>query len=106
MPVRPRGQAGAVPHDRGLMHLFHPHARRRRALGAVAVLLVGFGGLGAAFFRTQVVETKEFALQAEANRLRPMVIPAARGTIFDRNGQVIADNVPGYALSLLPAKRD
>ncbi len=88
------------------MHLFHPHARRRRALGAVAVLCVGFGGLGAAFFRTQVVDTKEYAMQAEANRLRPMVIPAARGTIFDRTGQVIADNVPGYALSLLPAKRD
>ena len=88
------------------MHLFHPHARRRRALGAVAVLLVGFGGLGAAFFRTQVVDTREYAMQAEANRLRPMVIPAARGTIFDRTGQIIADNVPGYAISLLPAKRD
>ena len=88
------------------MHLFHPHARRRRALGAVAVLLLGFAGLGAAFFRTQVVDSKEYALQAEANRLRPMIIPAPRGTIFDRNGRIIADNVPGYALSLLPAKSD
>ncbi len=88
------------------MHLFHPHARRRRALGAVAILLVGFGLLGTAFFRTQVVDTREYALQAEANRLRPMIIPAPRGTMYDRNGQIIADNVPGYALSLLPAKPD
>jgi len=88
------------------MHLFHPHARRRRALGAVVILCLGVGGLGAALFDTQVVRTHDFELQAEANRQRPMLLPAARGTIFDRNGAIVADNVPGYALSLLPAKPD
>jgi penicillin-binding protein 2 len=33
-------------------------------------------------------------------------VPAPRGAIFDRNGELIADNVPGYALSFLPAPRD
>jgi penicillin-binding protein 2 len=45
-------------------------------------------------------------LRAESNRLRPLPVPAARGTVFDRYGRVIADNVPGYAVSLLPAPRD
>ena len=40
------------------------------------------------------------------NRLRPQLVPAARGTIFDRNGLVIADNVPGWSVSLLPAPLD
>src|SRR5512146_399874 len=89
-----------------MVHLFHAHARRRRALGAVIFLSAGVGGLGAALFRTQVVNAREYALQADANRMRPLMLPAPRGTIFDRNGAIIADNMPGYALSLLPAKRD
>ncbi len=88
------------------MHLFHAHARRRRAIGALFALVVGFVILGAAFFRTQVLSAHDYELQAEANRLRPMLLPAPRGTIFDRTGAIIADNVPGYALSVLPAKRD
>ena len=89
-----------------MVHLFHAHARRRRALGAVIFLSAGVGGLGAALFRAQVVNAREYALQADANRMRPLMLPAPRGTIFDRNGAIIADNMPGYALSLLPAKRD
>jgi penicillin-binding protein 2 len=33
-------------------------------------------------------------------------VPAPRGTIFDRNGRIVADNVPGYAVTILPASRD
>ncbi|NIP83097.1 MAG: penicillin-binding protein 2, partial [Gemmatimonadetes bacterium] len=40
------------------------------------------------------------------NRLRPLTLLAPRGTIVDREGRIVADNVPGYALSLLPAPRD
>jgi penicillin-binding protein 2 len=31
---------------------------------------------------------------------------APRGSIFDRHGEIVAENVPGYALSLLPSSRD
>jgi penicillin-binding protein 2 len=88
------------------MRLFHPHARRRRAQGALLILFLGLGGLGFAFFQTQVLKNSAYALQSDANRLRPVPLPAPRGTIFDRNGEIVAENVPGYALSLLPAPRD
>ncbi|HEX7089726.1 MAG TPA: penicillin-binding protein 2 [Longimicrobiales bacterium] len=88
------------------MQPFHLYARRRRAQGAVAVILAGMGGLALAFFQTQVVRSDTYALQSEANRLRPLPIPAPRGTIYDRNGRIVAENIPGYALSLLPAPRD
>ncbi|HEX6940139.1 MAG TPA: penicillin-binding protein 2 [Longimicrobiales bacterium] len=88
------------------MQLFHLHARRRRAQGALAVLVLGLGTLGFAFFETQVLHNDVYALQSDANRLRPLPIPAPRGAIFDRNGEILADNVPGYALSLLPASED
>ncbi|HEX7050232.1 MAG TPA: penicillin-binding protein 2 [Longimicrobiales bacterium] len=89
-----------------MMDAFHLHARRRRARGAAAVLMLGLGGLGFVFFQTQVLKNTAYALRSEANRLRPLPIPAPRGTIFDRNGEIVADNVPGYALSLLPGPRD
>jgi penicillin-binding protein 2 len=84
----------------------HPHARRRRALGAMVGLLVMFGALITTFFRVQVLSSSTYKLQAEENRLRRLDVPAPRGTIFDRNGRIIADNVPGYAVTVLPASRD
>jgi penicillin-binding protein 2 len=62
--------------------------------------------LGLAFFRVQVVRSSSYALTAESNRLRPLDLPAPRGTIYDREGRIIADNVPGYAITLLPASPD
>ncbi|MGQ0561456.1 MAG: penicillin-binding protein 2 [Gemmatimonadota bacterium] len=88
------------------MQIFHLHARRRRARGAAAILVIVFALLCAAFFNTQVVENSAYTLQSDQNRLRPLPIPAARGTIYDRAGRVVAGNQPGYALALLPAPED
>jgi len=60
------------------------------------------GVLVVAFFRTQILGHGKYQLQSESNRLRPIPLPAPRGLIFDRNGKVLADNVPGYTVSLLP----
>ena len=84
----------------------HPHARRRRAMGAMVGLIMMFGGLVAAFFRVQVLSSSTYKLQADENRLKRLDVPAPRGTIFDRNGRIITDNVPGYAVTILPASRD
>ncbi|HXM37450.1 MAG TPA: penicillin-binding protein 2 [Gemmatimonadales bacterium] len=81
---------------------FHPHLLDRRlATARMAVWLV-LGVMVAAFFRTQILGHGKYQLQSETNRLRPIPLPAPRGIIFDRNGRVLAENVPGYAVSLLP----
>lgn len=80
--------------------------RPRRATGATVVLLGAVGVLVAAFFQLQVVGRSEFELKSRDNRLRPITIPPARGAIYDRRGRVLADNVPGYSLSLLPSPVD
>ena len=84
----------------------HPLARRRRAFGALVGLAVMFSGLTTAFFRVQVLASSTYKLRAEENRLRRLDVPAPRGTILDRAGRIIADNVPGYAVTILPASRD
>ncbi|CAN5855228.1 penicillin-binding protein 2 [soil metagenome] len=88
------------------MSPFHPHARRRRALLSILVVLLTMGTLGAAFFRTQVIRNSDYALRAEDNRLRMLPILAPRGTIYDRNGEIIAETLASYALFLIPAPPD
>lgn len=85
---------------------FHPNdvARRARvaqlAVAALVVLLLS------AFFRTQVLQNAQYVLQSEENRLREVPLPAPRGIIYDRNREVIAENVPGYSVSILAQSRD
>ena len=85
---------------------FHPHARRRRALGATAFIVLVVASLGSAFFRTQVVENDLYALRAEDNRLRWVPIPAPRGAVYDRDGRLIAETVTTYDLQIAPLPRD
>ena len=80
---------------------FHPNEVQRRARVALmlvhAVVLV----LVLAFFRRQILEHARYALAAEDNRLRQIPLPAARAVIVDRHGEIIAENVPGYTVSVL-----
>ena len=88
------------------MKLFHPHLKRFRAQGASALVALTMGLLLASFFRIQVLGSTTWTLRAESNRLRQLPVPAPRGTIYDRNGAILADNVPGYAITLLPGPPD
>ena len=62
--------------------------------------------LAGAFFRAQVFENAEYLVQSENNRLREVPLPGARGTIYDRHGEVIAENLPGYSVSILSPTED
>jgi penicillin-binding protein 2 len=85
---------------------FQPNAVQARARVASALVFFSFLFLVAAFFRTQVLRSAQYLLQSEENRLRELPIPAPRGVIYDRNGRVIAENLPGYVISLLARNED
>ena len=61
---------------------------------AVFVFLAG------SFWFVQGVQAEKFRNMSESNALREIVVPAKRGLIMDRNGRILADNQPAYALSL------
>jgi penicillin-binding protein 2 len=88
------------------MTIHHPHERQRRAFGAYLIVALFMGTLVFAFFRMQVLRSSTWELRAESNRIRTLPVPAARGTIYDRNGAIIADNVPGYSITILPGPVD
>jgi penicillin-binding protein 2 len=85
---------------------FDSYRTRERADLARLVLIAAFLVLAGAFFRTQILQHDKFQLKAETNRLRPIPLTAPRGTIFDRNGRVIAENVPGYSVKLIAPSTD
>lgn len=64
---------------------------------ALLIFLVGRSA------QLQIVEHDYFRTAAELNRLRQIRIPAPRGTIFDRNGIALTQNIPGFQLWLNPA---
>ena len=79
---------------------FHPNDVARRSRMSSYALMVAFLVLIGAFFKTQVLQHKQYVLQSEENRLRPIPLPAPRGIIYDRHGQVIAENLPAYSVSI------
>jgi penicillin-binding protein 2 len=85
---------------------FHPHSRRQRALTGILFCVFALGLLGSAFFRTQILRNDEFLLRADDNRFDIVPIAAPRGTVFDRNGKIVAETVTGYALLVEPGPSD
>jgi penicillin-binding protein 2 len=85
---------------------FHPNDVGRRSRVAVVLLVGIFALLTSAFFRTQVTGASAWALQSEKNRLREVPLAAPRGIIYDRTGKIIAENLPGYTVSILSLNPD
>lgn len=85
---------------------FQPNEIQRRARIASGAIFLGFVFLAGAFFRTQVLQNARYTLQSEENRLREIPLPAPRGMIYDRTGKIIAENLPGYSISLLARNED
>ena len=79
---------------------FHPNDVARRARASTMALGLGFLLLVGAFFKTQVIQNRQYVMQSEENRLRPIPLPAPRGIIYDRHGEVIAENLPAYSVSI------
>ena len=79
---------------------------RRRALAGFLLILIGLGALIGRYVYLQVYHHDEFASRSESNRIKPRAIPPARGLIYDRNGVLLADNVPAFRLEVIPEQID
>ncbi len=82
------------------MNWQNTHEINRRAAVSQWVVAIVFGVLTFAFFRVQIMSSERYHLQSDDNRLRQVPLPSPRGIITDRNGVVLAENLPGYSVSL------
>lgn len=56
--------------------------------------------LVARMFYLQILQHDLFATLSDQNRIQVQSLPPIRGLIYDRNGELIADNIPSYRLTL------
>jgi penicillin-binding protein 2 len=70
------------------------------ALGMVIVII--FTGLTARLWDLQLVNGGHYRDLAEQNRVLRLPVEAERGMIVDRNGKVLARNLPGFAVKVIP----
>ncbi|HEY0242250.1 MAG TPA: penicillin-binding protein 2 [Gemmatimonadaceae bacterium] len=85
---------------------FHPNDIARRTRLSSYGLTIGFFLLLSAFFNAQVLQTTSYKRASEENRLRAIPLPAPRGIIYDRKGQIIAENLPAYSVSITAPSLD
>ncbi|NRB33531.1 MAG: penicillin-binding protein 2 [Rhodobacteraceae bacterium] len=80
--------------------LLHRRFGRRTLL--VGGLQLGFMGLLAGRMRyLQVEQADQYRLLAEENRINDRLIAPERGELFDRNGEIIAQNTPSYRIIIV-----
>jgi len=85
---------------------FKDHIREHRifinrALIAFAFVLFLSGCLVARFYYLQVIQHDTYATLSDRNRVQLLSLPPPRGLIFDRNGELLADNRPSFSLTLV-----
>jgi penicillin-binding protein 2 len=74
----------------------------QRSFVCAAIMGLGVLGLIVRLFVLQVAQHEYYSDLSQGNRVRNEPIPAARGLILDRQGEVIASNQPAYQLELVP----
>lgn len=78
------------------------HRTLAAALVAFILLLALLGRLA----YLQIVSHEHFRTLSEDNRVRIEPVPPTRGLIFDRNGVLLAENLPSYRLDIVPEQVD
>ncbi|MFT7090298.1 MAG: penicillin-binding protein 2 [Candidatus Azotimanducaceae bacterium] len=71
----------------------------RMAVGVAFMLLLTVF-LVARLFYLQIVQHDLYQTLSDQNRIQVQSIPPTRGLVYDRNRELIADNVPSYRLTL------
>lgn len=75
---------------------------KRRISILLFLFLACFAVLAGRTFFLQIVKGKHYKNLAENNRIREIVIKAPRGLIEDKNGTILAKNIPGFDLVFVP----
>lgn len=81
--------------------LYKKNKKDRFDVLVAGIILIGIILLGRVFY-LQVIEGEYYRSKAEGNRLRVLPITAARGIMYDRNGQIMVGSRPAYTVSIMP----
>ncbi|MBE7551920.1 MAG: penicillin-binding protein 2 [Anaerolineales bacterium] len=68
-----------------------------------AMALIAFLVLATQLYNLQVVQGETYKALADANRFRLNQVPASRGVMYDRTGELLVRNRPTYDVVIIPA---
>ena len=91
------------PRDYGL-RLRHRFSRRAVLIGAAQTGL--FGLLLWRLRRLQIVDSSEYQLLSDDNRITAHLVAPARGSIYDRLGRIVAEDRENFRVIVVPAYCD
>ncbi len=74
----------------------------RRLLTAIVITVLLLLVLLTRLIYLQIIHQEHYSTLSEENRVNILPIPPARGLIYDRNGVVLAQNLPSFSLRLVP----
>ncbi len=74
----------------------------RRIGVAVAVVLVAFAAIVTRLVSLQAMQGREMRSLSEHNRVRLVRVPAARGVVYDRHGDLLIDNRASFDVVFVP----
>ena len=94
-----------------LHHTIKDHFRETRLFTsrAIIALLISMGlmlVLLARLFDLQVVQHDTYAVLSDKNRVHIRAVPPTRGLIYDRNGTLLAENLPSFRLEVVSERID
>ena len=81
-------------------YLFESHLFMQRSVQAMIFAAVLVAVLIARLVYLQVLAHEHYITLSDDNRIKILPLPPNRGLIFDRNGLILADNLPSYRLEI------
>jgi penicillin-binding protein 2 len=79
---------------------------RLRMVVACVVMLALFGVLIARYFHLQVIDYEKYRVESDRNRVQLLPIAPRRGLIYDRRGELLADNLASFSLDIVKERVD
>lgn len=74
-----------------------------RYLWVGGAMLLGLALLAGRLYRLQITQGEEYAAKSVSNFVKPVPLPANRGMLLDRRGQILVDNRPSFDVFITPA---
>lgn len=83
-------------------HFIEQRIFHNRIIVAIFFTLILFGVLAFRLFILQINNHEHFTTLSQNNRVSVQAIPPTRGLIYDRNGIILAENLPSFTLQIIP----
>lgn len=100
-----RGTNGNAMHSLGDRDL-EQRLFTQRLYTLSGLMIVLFAVLAARITYLQIVGNPYYVRLSRANAVKIAPLPPARGLIYDRNGKILAENVPTYSVEVVPEQVD